>query len=153
MAEAKMFVFRAVELIILDDLLGSSHEGKESERALPCGFEEDGEHFEALDLLLDKKAGATIMRYLFALILNGKIDQKGPKIEYSKTKAAKAVALAAYAHMRQILPGLQPINKDGIQLGKVVSDAAFQMNITLRQHFRKIPFMIGARVSSDINIF
>ncbi|OAQ25845.1 hypothetical protein K457DRAFT_157893 [Linnemannia elongata AG-77] len=73
MAEARMFVFRAVEIMILDKLLGGS-EGEDGSEALGAvAGEEDAEAtFDALELILEKNAGTAIVKHLFSLILNGK---------------------------------------------------------------------------------
>jgi hypothetical protein len=147
MAEARMFVFRAVEMMILDKLLGGS-EGKNGSEALDAvaGEEDAEEAFDVLELLLEKAAGTAIVKHLFSLILNGKIESGGPKTVKEESKAAKEIAMAAFHRLRQVLPGFQPVNKDSICLGRLCVDAAAEFSLQLRKHFRDMPFTIGRRV-------
>ncbi|KAH7042883.1 hypothetical protein BKA57DRAFT_517812 [Linnemannia elongata] len=149
MAEARMFVFRAVEIIILDKLLGAS-DGEDGSEALDAvAGEEDAEAtFDVLELILEKNAGTAIVKHLFSLILNGKIE-RGPPTVKQESKAAKEMSMAAFHRLCQILPGFQPVNKDSICLGRLVVDAAAEFSLQLRKHFRDMPFTIGRRVLFD----
>lgn len=150
MAEARMFVFRAVEIMILDELLGGA-EGKSGSGALGAvaGEEDAEEAFDVLELLLEKAAGAAIIKHLFSLILNGKIES-GPKTVKEKSKAAKKLSMTAYNRLRQILPGFRPVNKESICVGRLIVDAAAEFSVQLRKHFRDLPFTIGQRVCVHI---
>lgn len=153
MAEARMFVCRTVEIMILDELLQplGGGEGKIRSEALDAVTgEEAGEKFDVLDLLLDKATGTAIIKHLFSLILNGKIECSGPKTVKEKSKAAKKMSMATYDRLRQILPSFQPVNKDSICVGRLVVDAAAEFSVQLRKHFRDLPFTIGQRVCVHI---
>ncbi|KAG0356715.1 hypothetical protein BGX24_006355, partial [Mortierella sp. AD032] len=56
------------------------------------------------------------------------------------------MALDAFARLRQILPGFQPVNKDSICVGRLVVDAAAEFSVQLRKHFRDLPLTIGQRM-------
>jgi hypothetical protein len=66
MAEARMYVIRSVEIIILDKLLRPEEGGESASgaKAAATSYEEGGETFDALDLLLKKATGTSIIRYL-----------------------------------------------------------------------------------------
>ncbi|KAK3835545.1 MAG: hypothetical protein J3R72DRAFT_213803 [Linnemannia gamsii] len=70
----------------------------------------------------------------------------GHKTIKEKFKAAKEMALDAFARLRQILPGFQPVNKDSICVGRLVVDAAAEFPVQLRKHFRDLPFTTGQRM-------
>ncbi|KAG0069876.1 hypothetical protein BGZ89_001946 [Linnemannia elongata] len=145
MAEARMFVFRAVEIIILDKLLGGSEGENGSEALGAVAGEEDAEAtFDVLELILEKNAGTAIVKHLFSLILNGKIES-GPPTVKQELKAAKEMSMVAFHRLCQILPGFQPVEKDSICLGRLVVDAAAEFSLQLRKHFRDMPFTIGRR--------
>ncbi|KAG0314740.1 hypothetical protein BGZ99_007883, partial [Dissophora globulifera] len=122
MAEARMYVCRAVDIMVYDELL------KNEPKAPADFFEEDGETFDVLDLLLDKSAGTAIIKYLFSLVLNGKIDGRGPKSEKEKTKAAKKMAQGTFKRLEEILPSFRPVNRDLMPLGRLVVDAAAEFS-------------------------
>ncbi|KAG9072301.1 hypothetical protein KI688_000070 [Linnemannia hyalina] len=144
MAEARMFVFRAVEIMILDQLLGG--EGISGALDAVAGEEDAGEPFDVLELLLEKAAGTAIIKHMFSLILNGEIERGRPKTVKEKSKAAKNISKAAYDRLHQILPGFRPVNKDSICVGRLIVDAAAEFSVQLRKHFRDLPFTIGARM-------
>jgi len=89
-----------------------------------------------LELLLEKAAGTAIIKHMFSLILNGEIERSGPKTVNEKSKAAKNISKAVYDRLRQILPGFRPINKDSICVGRLIVDAAAELSVQLRKHFR-----------------
>ncbi|KAF9128763.1 hypothetical protein BGW39_004788 [Mortierella sp. 14UC] len=129
MAEARMYVTRSIEILILDELLRREGGGESGsrEKAAATGYVEGGDAFDALDLLLGKATGTAIIKYLFSLVLNGKVDNRGPKLKSNRSKAAKTIALDAYARLQQILPGFRPVNKYSICLGRLVVDAAAEL--------------------------
>ncbi|KAF9143580.1 hypothetical protein BGX30_000107, partial [Mortierella sp. GBA39] len=143
MAEARMFVFRAVEIMILDQLLGG--EGISGALDAVAGEEDAGEPFGVLELLLEKAAGTAIIKHMFSLILNGEIERGWPKTVKEKSKAAKNISKAVYDRLRQILPGFRPVNKDSICVGWSIVDAAAEFSVQLRKYFRDVPFTIRAR--------
>ncbi|KAG0329389.1 hypothetical protein BGZ99_002100, partial [Dissophora globulifera] len=122
MAEARMHVCRMVDIMVYDELL------RNKPKASADVFEEHGEPFDILDLLLDKSAGTVIIKYLFSLVLNGKIDGRGPKTEKEKTKAAKKMAQSTFKRLEEILPGFRPVNRDLMPLGRLVVDAAAEFS-------------------------
>jgi len=139
MAEARIFVCRMLDIMVYDALLKQPTPGATSE-----------EDFDVLDLLMEKSAGISIIKYLFSLTLNGKIDNRGPKIRKDKIKVAKKMAEACFERLIQIVPGFKAINKCCISLGRLIVDAAMEMGVQLRKHFKNIPFTIGGRVSSSV---
>ncbi|KAF9112665.1 hypothetical protein BGX30_007228, partial [Mortierella sp. GBA39] len=145
MAEARMYVFRTVEIMILDELLRPQGGGRGEPGVQVGTLKVDEETFDVLDLLLEKDAGTAIIKHLFSLVLNGKID-RGPETVKEESKAAKRMALDAFARLRMILPGFQPVNKGAICLGRLNVDAAAEFSMQLRKHFRNLPFTIGGRM-------
>ena len=137
--EARMYVCRLLDIMIYDALLRDS-----TTDAASAGLVET---FDVLDLLLGKSSGMAIIKYLFSLVLNGKIDNRGPKAAKESTLAAKRAAEATFKRLRDIVPSFEAINKDQTPLGRIIVDAAMEFSVQLRKHFRDIPFTLGKRVS------
>ncbi|GJJ75134.1 hypothetical protein EMPS_07492 [Entomortierella parvispora] len=137
-AEARMYVCRLLVILVYDALLK-----QQTPEAAP---ELHGEAFDVLDLLLEKSTGTAIIRYFFALVLNGKIDARGKKIVKEKTLAAKRMAEATYTRLKDMLPGLTSVNRRQIPLSRVIVHASMEMGVQLRKHFKEIPFTIGGRM-------
>lgn len=140
MAEARMYVCRILDIMVYDALLKQPKADVSSEG--------DGETLDVLDLLMEKSAGTAIVKYLFSLVLNGKIDTRGAKTVKEKTKTAKKMAEASFKRLIEIVPGFKTINTSQIPFGRLIVDAAAEISAQLRKHFRDIPFTVGARVSS-----
>ncbi|KAG0367319.1 hypothetical protein BGX24_003281, partial [Mortierella sp. AD032] len=90
----------------------------------------------------DIKAMATRIRA--AVDTMAETDTVGPKTIKEKSKAAKEMALDAFARLRQILSEFQPVNKDSICVGRLIVDAE-ESSVQLRKHFSDFPLTIGQR--------
>jgi hypothetical protein len=164
MNQASVVVYRMLEIIIWDELLRGSNGTAGGGQPEPnCVIEEvtlsggkatvvsgspeaGSEEFDILDLLLQKSAGMALIKHLYALALNGKIDNRGPRTKKAASKAVKAIAQRTYARLLRIAPGYKPTNTHHIQLGQPIFAAAKQVIVSMRTHFRQVPFTIGSRV-------
>jgi hypothetical protein len=172
MNQASVFVYRMLEMIILDELLrvsnSSINEGQQTrpdfvlgdvtliqgKAVVRSGSEnaDAGEDLVILDLILKKAAGMALIKHLYALVLNGKMDERGPRTKKPASKAVKTIAQFAYNRLLPILPGFKPTNTHHIHLSRPIILAAQQGITNLRNHFRKIPFTIGARVCVFLHV-
>lgn len=168
MNQASVFVYRMLEIIIWDELLRVSDsstdgggqlqpdfvfgevtltEGKAVVRSgLSESAEASSEELAVLDLILQKAAGMALIKHLYALALNGKMDKRGPPTKKAASKAVKAIAQRTYDRLLEILPGFKPTNTHHIHLGRPIILAAQQVTTNFRNHFHKIPFTIGSKM-------
>ncbi|KAF9109313.1 hypothetical protein BGX30_008442, partial [Mortierella sp. GBA39] len=123
MNQASPVVYRMLEIIIWDELLCGSNgiEGggqpepdcvigevtlSGGKATVVSGSSDAGsKEFDILDLLLQNSAGMALIKHLYALALNGKMDNRGPKTKKSASKAVKAIAQRTYARLLRIVPG------------------------------------------------
>jgi len=135
MNQASVVVYRMLEIIVWDELLRGSNgiaDGGQPEPDYVIGEvtlsggkatvvsgspEARSEEFDILDLLLQKSAGMALIKHLYALALNGKMDNRGPRTKKATSRAVKAIAQRTYARFLRIVPGYKPTNTHHIQMG------------------------------------
>ncbi|KAF8923554.1 hypothetical protein BGZ58_002807, partial [Dissophora ornata] len=162
MNQASVVVYRMLEIIIWDELLRCSNGTSGGGQPEPdyvigevtlCGGkatvisgtpEAGSEEFDILDLLLQKSAGMALIKHLYALALNGKMGNRGPRTKKAASKAVNAIAQHTYARLLRIAPRYKPTNTQHIQMGRPIVAAAKQVIVNLRTHFRQVPFTIGS---------
>ncbi|KAG0376645.1 hypothetical protein BGX24_007450 [Mortierella sp. AD032] len=135
MNQASLFVYQMLRIIIWDELL-----------RVPNSSTGGGGQPQPVFVLEDKAAGMALIKHLYALALNGKMDKRGPRTKKTDSKAVKAIAQYAYGRLLQIIPGFKPTNTQNIHLGRPIILAAQQVMVNLKNHFHKIPFTIGSRM-------
>jgi hypothetical protein len=99
--------------------------------------EATSEEMDILDLVLSKASGMALVKHLYSLALNRKIDGRGPPTKKAPSKAVKAVAQRAYGRLLLILLALTPAYTHHIQLGRPIIAATQQITVNLRTHFKK----------------
>ncbi|KAG0346432.1 hypothetical protein BG004_001746 [Podila humilis] len=131
MAEARMFVFRAIELLVLGEHLATpkAADVDDSMDTVTTSTDEskDGELVDVLDLLLVKTAGMAIIKHLFSLVLYGDLSDGGPPTIHDTSRQVKETAKEVYARLCRILPALVPLNSDNITLSNLLLEAALLM--------------------------
>ena len=103
---------------------------------------------DPLDLILDQAHGTTLVRNLFALVLNGKVDARGKPAKDPAAMQARELAKSIYIGFCDVLQGLKPI-KDSVgllSLSKVQAEIAKEMQCAIRTHFNRLPGLIVSKV-------
>lgn len=142
LAKTRMFVYKSIELFLISQL--------HAETSMDLDPSEDALEKGPLDLILDREHGATVVRNLVALVLNGSAEPgKGAKID-QETIRAQELAQSVYDNLREVLLDLKAMKGPSkVPLGIPQQALAQEIHAAIRTHFARLPEVIVSRVTSS----
>ncbi|KAG0195296.1 hypothetical protein BGX31_006455, partial [Mortierella sp. GBA43] len=94
-----------------------------------------------------RKHGATVVRNLVALVLNGHSDSKKSPTSNQESIRSQELAQLTYDNLRGILTDLQAVKGSStIPLGHPQQALAVEIHSALRTHFARIPEIIVSKM-------
>jgi hypothetical protein len=145
LARTKMLVYKCLELFLISHL--------HDEASMDLDPSENGsKDADPLDIILDRKHGATVVRNLVALVLNGHVESKKSHTSNQESIRSQELAQSTYDNLRGILTDLQAVKGSStIPLGHPQQALAVEIHSALRTHFTRIPEIVVSKVTSAAN--